>query len=422
MQNFFQIDPRLESLSQRVRSYIKPALERVEEITEYNQLKVLSAFIREGVSETHFNQSTGYGYDDMGRDKMEKIFARIVGAEDSLIRYNFVSGTHTLAVALFGVLRPGDRVLCISGTPYDTIHSVFGIKKAAGSLAEFGVVYDQIDLLPDGTFDFEKIADYLSKNKVKMVYIQRSRGYSLRKSFSVEEIKKAVEVVRNVQSDAIIMADNCYGEFVEKTEPTQIGVDLMAGSLIKNAGGGIAKTGGYIAGRRDLVELCSYRLTTPGTGRELGATLGHNRDIYLGVFNAPHAVGEALKSAIFASAFFEELGYNVTPRFDEPRADIIQSIQLKNEPSLIDFCRGIQNASPVDSFAAPEPSEMPGYPCKIIMAAGTFTLGASLELSADAPLREPFAVWMQGGLNFHSAMMGTLSAAQEMLNNGTLKF
>lgn len=417
MQEFFKISPKLKALDDLVRKETSEIFSKRDEITQYNQLKVLKAFIDKGVSENHFTASTGYGYGDRGREVLEEVFAQIMGAEDSLIRHNFVSGTHTLSVALFGILRPNDTVLSVTGTPYDTIHPVFGITPSCGSLKEFGVNYDQVDLTQDGLPDLEAIKNRLKIQKVKMVYIQRSRGYTLRKSLSVAEIGEIISVVRQVSPESIVMVDNCYGEFVEKMEPTQVGADIIAGSLIKNPGGGIARTGGYIAGRKDLIEMCSYRLTTPATGKEVGATLGMNRELFMGVFNAPHVVGEAVKTAIYAAGLFEKLGYKVTPSSREDRADIIEALLLENEENLTAFCQGIQSGSPVDAFVTPEAWDMPGYDSKVIMAAGAFTLGASIELSADAPIRPPFAVWMQGGLNFHSGAMCVLLAAQRVLDN-----
>lgn len=319
-------------------------------------------------------------------------------------------------MALFGVLRPGDTVLSATGTPYDTIQGVFGLpgREEPGSLRDFGIVYEQIDLLPDGGIDYEELGRELAKD-CRMVYVQRSRGYTLRPSLSVAEIERLAGFVKERAPGCLVMVDNCYGEFVEREEPTSHGADLMAGSLIKNPGGGIAPTGGYIAGRRDLVELCSYRLTTPGTGRELGCTLGHSRELFMGAFHAPTVTGEALKTAVFCSALFEELGYEVTPGPEEARADIIQAVKLREREALIAFCRGVQSASPVDAFVVPEPSPMPGYDSDVIMAAGAFTLGSSIEMSADAPLREPYAVWMQGGLNYAVGQLGVLMAAQEVL-------
>lgn len=393
--------------------------QRIEENQRWNQQKMLAAFQQARVSESSFVTSTGYGYGDRGRDVLDEVYARAFGAEDALVRYNFVSGTHALTVALFGVLRPGDMVLCATGTPYDTIQGVFGLpgREEPGSLRDFGVVYEQVDLLPDGTPDYAELEREITKD-CKMVYIQRSRGYSLRPSLTVAEIEKLAALAKRKAPGCIVMVDNCYGEFVEREEPVAHGADLMAGSLIKNPGGGVAPTGGYIAGRKDLVELCSYRLTTPGTGRELGCTLGHNRELFMGAFHAPMVTGEALKTAVFAAALFSELGYEVTPAPEEVRADIIQAIQLRTREGLIAFCRGIQKASPVDAFVVPEPSPMPGYDSDVIMAAGTFTLGSSIELSADGPLREPFAVWMQGGLNYPSGQLGVLLAANEMVKTG----
>lgn len=420
--NFFKIDEKLLSVDREAYIACGEHFSEVDEITEFNQLKVLSAFIENGVTEASMAGSTGYGYDDRGREVLEKIMAKCMGAEDALMRHTFASGTHTLTVALFGVLRPGDSVLCLTGRPYDTITGVFGIDGFSdGSLADFGVNYAQVDLLFDGTPDIEGIKKALSEKKYKMAYIQRSRGYSIRPSLRIADIEKLIKAVREVSPDSIVMVDNCYGEFVETKEPCDIGADLIAGSLIKNPGGGIAPTGGYIAGRHDLVEKCAARMTCPGVGREVGATLGHSRELYLGLFSAPHVVGEAVKTAIYASALFERLGFEVTPRFDEKRGDIIQCVTLGSAQGLIAFCQGMQSGAPVDSFVVPEPWDMPGYSDPVIMAAGAFTLGASIELSADGPLREPYAAWMQGGLNFHSARAGVLLAAQKMLEVGAVK-
>ena len=335
--------------------------------------------------------------------------------EDALVRHNFASGTHTLTVALFGVLRPGDTMISVTGTPYDTLQGVIGIGgESSGSLREFGINYEQTELLENGRVDIETMKQRI-KPDTKMVYIQRSRGYSLRPTLLAKDIKEIADTAHSLAPDCIVMLDNCYGEFVEKVTPGQIGVDLMAGSLIKNPGGGIAPTGGYIAGKRKLVEACSYRLTTPGTGKEIGCTLGNNRELFMGAFSAPHVTGEAVKTAIFTSALYEIFGYKVTPRDNEVRGDIIQAVMLENEERLINFCRGIQKASPIDSFVVPEPWDMPGYDSKVIMAAGAFTLGSSIELSADAPLREPFAVWMQGALNFHTGKLGAMLAASNLI-------
>lgn len=423
IKNFFNIDERLLNMDKSVLEGLKPQFDRIDEITEYNQLKVLSAFIKNGVSEAAMAGSTGYGYDDRGRETLEKVMADCMGAEDALMRHNFVSGTHTLTVALFGVLRPNDEVICLTGRPYDTITGVFGIDSVTdGSLADFGVKYSQVDLKPDGTPDIEEIKRVLKEKQPKMAYIQRSRGYSTRPSLRISDIKQLIDAVREVSANSIIMVDNCYGEFVEKQEPCDIGADLIAGSLIKNPGGGIAPTGGYIAGRADLIEKCAMRLTCPGVGKEVGATLGHSRELFMGLFSAPHVVGEAVKTAVYTAALFEKLGFAVTPSSDEIRGDIIQCVILGSAEGLIGFCQGMQSGAPVDSFVVPEPWEMPGYTDPVIMAAGAFTLGASIELSADGPLREPYAAWMQGGLNFHSAKAGVLLAAQKMLEKGAISF
>ncbi len=421
---FFEISDKVKKISKTAIEETKDVFGKIEELTEYNQQKVLSAFITNRVDETDFNTSTGYGYGDKGRDKLDLLTARIFGAESAIIRSGaLASGTHTLAVCLYGVLRPGDTMLCVTGTPYDTLHSTIGIngKNAGdGTLADFGVSYAQVDLTEDDKLDYENIEKRASAENIKMVYIQRSRGYSLRHTISIDEIEKVCSIVHNVNKNAIVMVDNCYGEFTEKKEPTQVGADLMAGSLIKNAGGGIASCGGYIAGRKDLVELCGYRLTTPGLGTEVGATLGQNRSLFMGLFNAPHVVGEALKTAVFAAAVFTELGFKVTPEVKESRQDIIQAICLENSENLIAFCQGLQKGAPVDSYVTPEPWDMPGYDNKVIMSAGAFTNGSSIELSADAPLREPYAVWMQGGLNFHSAKIGVMLAAEAVVKQLTI--
>ncbi|MBR0349943.1 MAG: methionine gamma-lyase family protein [Clostridia bacterium] len=418
-QNFFKIDQKVSDAAEKALELIKPQFTTTDEIAEYNQQKVLSAFINNHVSESMFAESTGYGYGDRGREVIDKVFAEIVGAEDALVRHNFTCGTHTLAVALYGMLRPGDVMLCVTGTPYDTIHSVIGIDgKGDGSLADYGIIYKQVDL-KDGKPDLEAIKEAVTKEKIKLVYIQRSRGYSLRPSLSCEEIGEIAKVVK-ANSDADIMVDNCYGEFTQTIEPTQVGADIIAGSLIKNAGGGLARTGGYVAGRADLVEKISYRLTTPGLGREVGATLGMSRELFMGIFFAPHTVGEAIKAAYFTAALFEQFGFGTTPTSTDPRFDIVQSVLLRNEENLIAFCQGMQSGAPIDAFVTPEPWDMPGYDSKVIMAAGAFIGGASIELSADAPLREPYAAWMQGGLNFHSAKMGIMLAAQKMAERGLI--
>lgn len=411
--NFFDISDEILELSEKAMEKARPYLDSIDRITEYQQLKMLKAFQNAKVSECCFTASTGYGYGDRGRDVLDSIYAEVLETEDALVRHNFASGTHTLTVALFGVLRPGDTMVSVTGIPYDTLQGVIGIGgDSCGSLREFGINYEQVDLLPDGTVDYEGIKNNVHPD-TKMVYIQRSRGYSLRPTLLNKDIKKIYELAKSIAPDCIVMLDNCYGEYVEMTATGKF-CDLMAGSLIKNPGGGIAPTGGYIAGRHDLVEACSYRLTTPGTGKEIGCTLGQNRELFMGTFNAPHVTGEALKTAVFAAALFELLGFKVTPSFDEERGDIIQAILLENEKRLVSFCQGIQAASPIDSYVTPEPWDMPGYDSKVIMAAGAFTLGSSIELSADAPLREPYAVWMQGSLNFHSGKTAIMLAAEKM--------
>ena len=418
----FKFDERLDLKADKALEISGDAFRYIDEITEYNQQKVLKAFIDNGVSESHFAASTGYGYNDRGRDTLEKVFADCMGAESSIFRHSFASGTHTLTVALFGILRPGDTMLCLTGRPYDTLIGVLGIDgHVDGSLKDFGVGYEQVDLKSDGRPDLEAIEQKIKSKKYAVAYIQRSRGYSLRPSLSVAEIGEMARLVKKISPETVVMVDNCYGEFVETREPTEVGADLIAGSLIKNPGGGIAPTGGYIAGKKELVEKCGYRLTAPGVGTEVGASLGHTRELYMGLFSAPHVVGEALKTAVFTAALFTELGFDVTPEFNEKRADIIQTVKAGTPEGLIAFCQGLQSGSPVDSFASPVPDDMPGYDSQVIMAAGAFTLGASIELSADAPLREPFAVWMQGGLNFHSAKVGIMLAAERMLKEGLIE-
>lgn len=416
VKEFFNIEDSLLQLDKKCLEECSSIFAQIDKVAEYNQLKVLKAFINNGVSESYFAGSTGYGYDDRGREILERVMAECMGAEDSLMRHNFVSGTHTLTVALFGVLRPGDKVLVLTGRPYDTITGVFGIdEKTDGSLSDFGVEYAQVDLKEDGTPDLLEIEKRLSQDNYKMAYIQRSRGYSTRPTLTIDDIETLCKIVKETSPETIIMVDNCYGEFVETKEPCQVGADLIAGSLIKNPGGGIAPTGGYIAGRKDLVEKCSYRLTCAGVGKEVGATLGHSRELYLGLFSAPHVVGEALKTAVYTASLFGALGYAVSPTPTEKRGDIIQCITLNTADNLVAFCQGMQSGAPVDSFVVPEPWDMPGYTDPVIMAAGAFTLGASIELSADGPLRAPYAAWMQGGLNFHSAHAGVLLAAQKMI-------
>lgn len=416
--SFFDIDEKILLASQKAMELCREQFDKIEDIQEYNQQKMIKAFQIAGVRESHFCGSTGYGYDDAGRDALDRVYAYVFDAEDALVRHNFVSGTHALTVALFGMLRPGDTMLSVMGMPYDTIRSAIGIEgNYPGSLKDFNISFEMTELLPDGTPDYEKIGTQIAELKPKMVYIQRSRGYSVRPTLTLNEIKKICDISKKASKNSIIMLDNCYGEFIEKVEPLSVGVDIMAGSLIKNPGGGIAPTGGYIAGKQKLVEMCAYRLTTPGTGKEIGATLNTSRELFMGAYHAPHIAGEALKTAVFASALFEILGYDTAPKYNDPRGDIIQLIMLGTPEKLISFCGGIQSGSAVDSAVQPIPSDMPGYESQVIMAAGAFTLGSSIELSADAPLREPYAVWMQGGLNFHSGKLGVMLAADRVLKD-----
>ena len=419
IEHFFEVSPYIQEQAERALERCSGAFARIEEISEYNAAKVLAAFGHQHVSESHFAGSTGYGYGDRGRETLDAVVAEIFGAEDALIRHNFVSGTHAITTALFGVLRPGDRIVSLTGLPYDTLQPVLGIVEGgSGSLREFGVIYEQLDLLADGSPDYDGIAQAVSG--VKVAYLQRSRGYSLRESLSIAQIERICALVRRANPDAILMVDNCYGEFVEKQEPTQVGADLIIGSLIKNPGGGIAKTGGYIAGRADLIEQCACRLTAPGVGKEVGCTLGESRGMFMGLFFAPTVVASAVKTAVFAAALFEQLGFPVYPRFDQPRTDIIQAVELGSAKRLSAFCAGVQRGAPVDGFVTPEPWDMPGYDSQVIMAAGAFTMGASIELSADGPMREPYAAWMQGGITWPSGKAGVILAAQSLYKAGEL--
>ncbi len=420
MTDFFDIHPRLLGLSRQAEELCTGAFARIAENEEYNGQKVLAAFRKAGVSEAHLKGTTGYGYDDRGREGLDTIFAAVFGAEDALVRHTFVSGTHALATALFGVLRPGELLVSVTGAPYDTLEETIGIRgDSDGSLMDWGVKYRQVELLPDGAPDFAAIAEAAKETRV--IYIQRSRGYSLRPSLTVEVIGQIAQTAKAENPDVIVMVDNCYGELVEKREPTQVGADLMAGSLIKNPGGGIASTGGYIAGRKELVERCADRLTCPGMGREVGCTLETLRGMYQGIFFAPTVVASAVKTAVFAAAFYHLLGFGVNPAYDVPRTDIIQSVLTGSPETLCAFCRGIQKGAPVDSFVTPMPWDMPGYDSQVIMAAGAFTMGASIELSADAPLREPYAVWLQGGLTYPTGKAGVILSAQQMAEEGLLK-
>ncbi|WP_033169445.1 methionine gamma-lyase family protein [Selenomonas sp. ND2010] len=406
---------KILDLKQEVLKETQPLFQHVDEIAEANTLKILDAMRECKVSDAHFNTTSGYAYDDIGRGKLEELYAKIFGAERALVRTQFVSGTHALATVLFGILRPGDELVSLTGKPYDTMQTVIGYDNPSpGSLKEFGVLYNELPMI-DGKVDMEGIKNIIT-DKTKMVEIQRSRGYSMRNPLSIEDIRAITAEVHRIKPDCICFVDNCYGEFVDTLEPTQVGVDIMAGSLIKNPGGGIAPTGGYIVGKDKLVELASYRLTAPGMGDELGASLANNRLLFQGLFLAPHVVAQAIKGALFAAGMFAKLGYKTLPRPTDVRGDIIQAIELGSAEKLIAFCGGIQKYSPVDSYAAPEPWDMPGYADQIIMAAGTFVQGASIEFSADGPMRAPYNVYLQGGLTFEHAVIGVMGAAQAVLD------
>ncbi len=406
--------PKLDEIKKDVLKKTSSLFEQIDTVSEINTKKVLDAMRKLKVSDAHFNTTSGYAYDDIGRQKLDELFAEVFGAERALVRTHFVSGTHALATVLFGILRPGDQLVSITGKPYDTMQTVIGYDNPSpGSLKEFGILYDEVPIV-DNKVAYDLIPEKVTA-KTKMVLIQRSRGYSMRSPLSLDDISKICSIVKGINPECVCFVDNCYGEFIDIKEPVQVGADIMAGSLIKNPGGGIAPTGGYIVGKDKLVELASYRLTSPGMGDELGASLANNRLIFQGLFLAPHVVAQAVKGAIFAAGVFEALGFNTSPKSTEARGDIIQAIELGNAENLIAFCRGLQFNSPVDSFAAPEPWDMPGYADQVIMAAGTFVQGASIELSADGPMREPYAVYLQGGLTFEHAVIGILGAANEVI-------
>jgi len=408
------ISERVIDLSLECEQELIERFNEIDNIALVNTAKVMNAFKNNRISDSHFKATTGYGYDDMGREAIEKVYAEIFNTEDALVRINFVNGTHSLSTAIAGNLMPGDLLVSITGAPYDTLGETIGIVENNMSLIAMGVKYKQVEL-KDGTFDTETILDIVKNNKVKMVFIGRSRGYATRPSQTVEQIGEIIARIKEVDNEVIVMVDNCYGEFVEKLEPTQVGADIMAGSLIKNLGGGLCETGGYIVGKKELVENAAKRLTAPGIGKECGATLGKNKEILQGLFMAPQAVKNALKTAVLTAAMLEKLGYEVSPSAWEYRTDIIQSVILRNEQKLISFIQGIQAASPVDSFVVPEPWAMPGYTNPVIMAAGTFVSGASIELSCDAPVKEPYAVFMQGGLTYESAKLGICTAIDNMI-------
>lgn len=403
-------------LSQKAEENVKGSFAKINETAEYNQVKVMRAFSSHRVSEAHLGMSTGYGYDDLGRDTLEKIYADVFGTEKALVRHSIVSGTHAICSCLFGILRPGDILVSGTGAPYDTLEEIIGKRGSGnGSLKEWGIDYIEVGLTKDGKIDKKALGEVLKNKKVKMVELQRSKGYAWRQSYTIEELADAIDFIKNTRADVVVMVDNCYGEFVQRKEPTNVGADVIAGSLIKNPGGGLALTGGYLAGRADLVEQISYRLTSPGIGAEVGASLGMNRHMYQGFFMAPHTVAQSLKTAVFAAEMFSLLGFEVAPTSSEVRGDIIQAVKLNSAENLCAFCQGIQRGAPIDSYVVPEPWDMPGYSDQVIMAAGAFVSGASIEISADGPLREPFAVYMQGGLTYESGKLSVLCAANNIL-------
>lgn len=411
----FGISKKIEDLSKQVEEEIKPIFQNIDRICEKNSLKVLKAMQENNLSEMHLNTSTGYGIDEPGRNKIEEIYSSIFKAEDSLVRSQLISGTQALAITLSAILRPGDVMLSITGAPYDTLQTVIGLGEnpSKSSLKAFGIKYEQIDLV-NNEFAKEAICQRLAKKDIKLVEIQRSIGYSTRKSITIEKIEEIIKKIREVNKDVIIMVDNCYGEFVQEREPIEVGADIAVGSLMKNLGAGIATSGAYIVGKKDLIELAAERLTAPGIGKEIGPSLNQNTNFLKGLFFAPKVVSSTLKTMVFASKMLEELGYQVTPRYNEQRADIVQCVILKDKEKLIKFCQGIQSGSPIDSFVSPEPSEMGGYEDQVIMAAGTFTEGSTIELSCDGPIREPFIAYMQGGLTYEYGKMGVLKAIQKM--------
>lgn len=417
MMESYNIKPHVFEVYKQALKDVEEQFKIYDEIREYNQLKVLNAFQEERISDMHFTNSSGYGYDDIGRDTLDKVYARIFNTESALVRPHFVNGTHAIGCALMGNLKTGDTMVCVTGAPYDTLHNIIGIsgKENIGSLKEYGVNYKQVDL-KNGTFDTEKIIEVLKEDTtIKLVHIQRSTGYGWRKSFLVSEIGEIISKIKDVRNDVCVFVDNCYGELIDKVEPTDVGADLVAGSLIKNLGGGIAPTGGYIAGKAKYVEQASYRLTTPGIGGECGSTFGVMRQLYQGLFLAPHIVMEALKGSVFCSRIMEIAGFEVLPKYNDKRSDIIQAIKFNDRENLIKFCKGIQKGSPIDSHVECEPWAMPGYNDEVIMAAGAFIQGSSIELSADAPIREPYIAYLQGGLTFDHAKIGILISLNNII-------
>lgn len=408
-----EIDNKLIELAKQVEEEIKEEIKKVDEDCMYNSIKVLNAFQNNKISDVHFGSTTGYGYGDIGRDTVEKVFAEVLGAEDALVRSQFISGTHALTVALFAFLRPGDTILSICGKPYDTLDEIIGIKENASSLKAFNVNYEQIDLVNDD-FDYEQIEERAKKGNIKLIEIQRSKGYSTRESLCIDKVEKVIKLIKSINKDIIIMIDNCYCEFVERITPLEVGADVIVGSLIKNLGGGIAPNGAYIAGRKDLVELAAERLTAPGQGKEVGPTLGINKSILQGIYMAPSVVASSVKTAIFASCMLEKMGYKVSPRYNVKRADIVQNIEFGDSNKLIKYCQGIQMGSAIDAHSIPEPWDMPGYGDKVIMASGSFTQGSSIEISCDGPIRPPFIAYMQGGLTYEYGKIAVLMAINNM--------
>ena len=413
------ISPEVSAFGEKIEASLKQRFEEIDARAEYNQLKVLKAMQDNRVSAECFNTTSGYGYNDLGRDTLEKVYASCFGGEDALVRPQITCGTHALALALMSNLRPGDELLSPVGKPYDTLEEVIGIRPSKGSLAEYGITYRQVDLLADGEFDYEGIRAAINE-RTHLVTIQRSKGYAPRKTLSVERIGKLIAFIKDIKPDVICMVDNCYGEFVEEREPIEVGADMIVGSLIKNPGGGLAPTGGYIVGTQEAVERIAYRLTAPGIGQEVGSYAASYQPFYQGLFMAPHTVAQAIKTACLAARVFEILGMTTTPAADEPRADIIQAIQMRTPERLVAFCQGIQMASPIDSMALPEPWDMPGYNDQVVMAAGTFVAGASIELSADAPMREPYTAYMQGGLTYTHGRIALQMALNRMVEQGAL--
>ncbi|WP_078380819.1 methionine gamma-lyase family protein [Sutcliffiella halmapala] len=411
----------IQPIVTKVEDKLQELFKQVDANIETNQFRVLQSFQQNRVSDSHFIPTTGYGYDDTGRDTLEKIYAEVFGAEAGLVRPQIISGTHAISIALFGVLRPGDELVYITGKPYDTLEEIVGLRgSGVGSLKEFNIGYKTVDLRNNRSIDFEAVSKAITPN-TKMIGIQRSKGYATRPSFTIEEIKEMIAFVKEIKSDVVVFVDNCYGEFVELLEPCHVGADLMAGSLIKNPGGGIAKTGGYIVGKQKLVEACSYRMTSPGIGAEAGASLYSLQEMYQGFFLAPHVVGQALKGAMFTAAFLEEFGMNTTPSWDAPRTDLIQSVQFDDKDKMIAFCQAIQYASPVNSHVTPYANYMPGYEDDVIMAAGTFIQGASIELTADGPIRAPYVAYVQGGLTYSHVKIAVCTAVDNLISKKLLE-